>query len=270
MILIIIAIVLLFVLYFKFIKPYRIKHDTIILYTGGCGSGKTYFSVKTIRRLYEKLRFKVFFRNLMHKIKREDLEVVNVYSSIPIRLKRNLYTYELTNDILLGESQIPFNSIVFIDEVNLFMSQWDMKNPNSRFVECFVSLYRHLTKGGYMVLNTQNVHKINHIFRYCASESFNLHGFRKITPFFVYTNCRRISLSDDVISVSTDMLEDSEMHLWSFNNPFFKRYDTYCHSNAIKDAPKHVNETHKQLKSTHIIKIPKKLIEDSHFDKEYL
>ena len=55
-VLIISGIILLIVLY-KILKPYFIKHDTTILFSGGLGSGKTLESVKLSIILIRKQRF---------------------------------------------------------------------------------------------------------------------------------------------------------------------------------------------------------------------
>ena len=62
-ILIIIGIIALVFLY-KWLKPYIIKYDTTILFTGGLGSGKTLESVKKAMTLTRKNRFfKYYFHN---------------------------------------------------------------------------------------------------------------------------------------------------------------------------------------------------------------
>lgn len=271
MIFVLLFVVLAIIIYFK-IRPYIIKHDTIALYTGGGGSGKTYFSVKDVCKLYRKQKIKVFFKNIKHALKRDKIkEKVVVYSNMPI-IKKGLFGFnsvELTDDILLGVKRIELNSIVFIDEINLYISQFELKNPNLRFLELFISLYRHITKGGYIVANTQNVNKVHHIFRYCANESYNLHGFTKITPFFYYTRCRRISLGDDIKNVSTETLEQGERIIWSINNPFRRKYDTYAHSEVIASAPFATLKKHIKLKSEKLLKIHKER-QNSHFDEKYL
>ena len=60
----------LFILFF-IVRPYLIKYDTIIAFTGGLGSGKTYLSVKYALRLLTKQRLKVwFFNNIGRYIRR--------------------------------------------------------------------------------------------------------------------------------------------------------------------------------------------------------
>ena len=44
-------VIALSIIIFFIIKPYFIKYDTIIAFTGGLGSGKTYLSVKYALRL---------------------------------------------------------------------------------------------------------------------------------------------------------------------------------------------------------------------------
>ena len=66
LILIIGLIVLVFILW-KWLKPYFIKHDTTLLFTGGLGAGKTLEAVKTAIILVRKQRFyKYTCYNLIH------------------------------------------------------------------------------------------------------------------------------------------------------------------------------------------------------------
>lgn len=57
-IIIIIAIIVLLLIF-----NYRQKHDTIVAYTGGLGSGKSLLSVQTSIKLLKKNRIKVWFYN---------------------------------------------------------------------------------------------------------------------------------------------------------------------------------------------------------------
>lgn len=71
------AIILLIVLFF-ILKPYFIKHDTTILFTGGLGSGKTLESVKRAIVLIRKNRFfKYYWANFKIKIKNKYRKLYN-------------------------------------------------------------------------------------------------------------------------------------------------------------------------------------------------
>ena len=149
---VIIGIILLFVA-IKLIKPYFPHQETIKAYTGGLGSGKSLFSVKEARKLYFKNCRKVRWYNRFHKNKRP---MPKLYSSIPMRISRKEYAEVLTHRHLLLWEKIEPRSVVFIDEIGAFASQFDFNNPliKKNFDE-FIRFFRHYTRGGYMVVNDQ-------------------------------------------------------------------------------------------------------------------
>lgn len=55
---IIVVLVIAFIVY-KIVKPYFVHYDTVIAYTGGLGSGKSFMSVKMAKKLLRKNRRKV-------------------------------------------------------------------------------------------------------------------------------------------------------------------------------------------------------------------
>lgn len=76
-VLIIAGIIGLIILYFV-LKPYVIKHDTTILFTGGLGSGKTLESVKRSIVLIRKMRLlKYYIYNNNNKIIRLWVKIIN-------------------------------------------------------------------------------------------------------------------------------------------------------------------------------------------------
>ena len=62
---IIAAVILLIILW----KCYKIKYDTVIAFTGGLGSGKSFLSVSMAVKLLRKNRRKVKWHNRKEKIK---------------------------------------------------------------------------------------------------------------------------------------------------------------------------------------------------------
>jgi len=104
-IIIIIAIFLIWLI----LKVYFEKFDTIIAYTGGLGSGKTFKGVQQSVKLLKLNRFKVKFNNL--KIKffnffRKEKKCINnevplLYSSIPIFIKQKNKAFNMYNLVKL-------------------------------------------------------------------------------------------------------------------------------------------------------------------------
>ena len=91
---------IIFILYL-IVKPYIIKHDTVALYTGGLGSGKTLIAVTDCLRLLRRNRFKIWWYNIWHKTKKEK---PMLYSSIPIRISKKEMSIDLkTEHVTLTE-----------------------------------------------------------------------------------------------------------------------------------------------------------------------
>ena len=134
------TIALILFIIFMLIRPYFIKYDTIIAFTGGLGSGKSYLSVKYAIRLLRKNRLKVWFHNAVgrkiskvfqpKKPMKPKLEKPMLYTSIPVRISKNEYSIILTERHLLLCDKIIEKSVVFIDEVGSFASQFKYKHPN--------------------------------------------------------------------------------------------------------------------------------------------
>ena len=123
MVTIILLIVFIFLVWLV-LKVYFEKFDTVIGYTGGLGSGKTFIAVTKSCRLLRKNRFKVWFYNFRIKIsnifrvekKKKIDEVPNMYSSIPVFIKqknRKFKTYNLVK--LRYKYWLEYNKNSFID-----------------------------------------------------------------------------------------------------------------------------------------------------------
>lgn len=250
--LLIIAILLII---FFILKPYFIRHDSVVLFTGGLGSGKSFLAVKTAKKLLRKNRLKVWINNHLKPWKSK-LEKPVLYSTIPVKISRKEMSYQLKQEhILLTERQIPL-SITLIDEISLVRSQMEWKDVNDENIEEWCTLYRQYTLGGYLVMTTQNTSKCNYHFRYCVNSAFNLSKFRKFLCFY-WVNVRNISLIDDIKSISDSHLEDSESRIFGIS--FGRSYDTYCFSNRVKTVPFGLPIKHKKLKTNHLPTLPKKI-----------
>ena len=60
---------ILFVIGFIVIQPYRLRYDTICSFTGGLGSGKTFMSVETAIHLWIRNSTRTKLYNFFHKKK---------------------------------------------------------------------------------------------------------------------------------------------------------------------------------------------------------
>lgn len=248
---IILIIIIVGFLLFKILKSYNEKIDTVICYTGGLGAGKTFISVQKAIKILKRNRFNLKIMKLLKPKQYQDYEMPMLYSSIPIRINKNEWAKKLTIEHLLLQERIVPRSVVFIDEVGSFASQFDYKNqnikPRSAFDE-FVRLFRHYTLGGTLIVNDQSILNVVLQIRRRINRVYVLQGFRKIL-FFWKVNVRNISTSDEIINISDEQLEKSYSTLWGFKFSRIKNYDTYCYHIRYLEVPQGVFEDYQVLQS---------------------
>lgn len=95
-IILILILIILIIILWKILKPYFIKHDTTILFTGGLGAGKTLEAVKTAQVLIRKQRFyKYYSHNFFHvKLKNYFAKKINLHRLDKTKYKTHLTTYK--------------------------------------------------------------------------------------------------------------------------------------------------------------------------------
>ena len=247
------------------------KVDTITAFTGGLGSGKTAESVYLAIRLYKRNLRKARKENAkLKRLKKPLNDLPKFYSNIPVRVSGKIYSTPLTEDILLLRKRMPLYSIVLMDEVSLFATQFEYKNPNiiDNFNE-FVRLFRHYTKGGYLVVNDQCSENINLWIRRRLNVVQNLSKYYVIPIIHLVIYLKReISISEEIKQVLTDedSLNDSNKVCVKWR-PFFYRktlrhYDTYCYSDRYKRVPKDRSiKKYTQLKTNDLLVVSKNRVE---------
>lgn len=258
MVLLIVAAVLL-VIWFV-VKPYFIHYDTVLAFTGGLGSGKSLVSTQYAIRLLRKNRWKVRFWNLRHPKKKKAKPLL--YSSIPFRISRKEWAVKLTPDHLLLRKHITEKSVCFIDEIDAFASQFDynLKNILENFNE-WCRLYRHYTKGGYLVCNTQATDNLVLQIRRRVNTVFNLMHFKKWF-FLVYTvKVRNISISEELKTIEEEDVEDNMSTLFGFLPIFMKHYDTYCYSGRYDTVPELPEGQYSRLKTNVLLTCPRQKVQ---------
>ena len=319
-----ILIVIALIIYLS--KAYFVKHDTIIAYSGGLGSGKSLNSVITSKKLLNKNRFKVTLSNFFNKIKcfitkKQFVKKPTplLYSSIPILIKKSMYKHrvknitgyvltrsglefyktkfvssldyeyakqlgyfskkvlednliqidekkyvkdfveystELTDDHLLLQTKLVPKSVVFIDEIGSYCSQFEYNNPNAKetFDE-FCRLFRHYTLGGYMVVNDQCSENIVLYVRRRLNTIFNLMNCRHFLCFY-WVQCRNICISEEIKTVLNDNqnAEDGLRLIFGIL-PSKKTYDSYCYSARYDSVPESDSIYYERLKKHKLLKI---------------
>lgn len=248
-------VIALVILFFWIVKPYFLHYDTLIAFTGGLGSGKSLMSVKQALKLLRKNRLKVWWYNLWHPRKKRPRP--KLYSSIPVRISRREYAEVLTpQHLLLWEALVP-RSVVFIDEIGAFANQFLYKHPLilNNFNE-FVRLFRHYTRGGYLVCNDQCSENIVLEIRRRINVVFNLMHFKKFL-IVCWCKCRNISISEEIKTVEEGNTEDNMRTLFGLLPLFWRHYDTYCYANRYLSVPKGISTRWKQLQTNALLALPK-------------
>ena len=191
------------------LKSYRLDtKDTVIAFSGGLGSGKTFLSVRTALRALRWSRFLWRLDKLLHPVSRKHDPKPELYSSIPIRTvtgilrKKETFSHKLTPEILLLQERIPPRSVVMIDEIGSFMSQFEYRAVNANRLDEFVRLFRHYTLGGKFICNDQCSENIVLQVRRRLNTVYNLMRFRKL-PLLPVWHCRvrNILISEEIKTV---------------------------------------------------------------------
>lgn len=154
-----IIIILLVILGIWFVlKVYFEKYDTIIAYTGGLGSGKTFKGVQQSIKLLRKNRLKVKFYNIKTRFlnlfrKEKKLVVTEIpmlYSSIPIFIRQKRFEFKMCNLVKLKYSYwVDYNNnnnskisrYILRSDYELMLSNNIIKRRDvSRFIESSLEL----------------------------------------------------------------------------------------------------------------------------------
>lgn len=250
----ILILIALFLLGWWLLKPYIISYDTVCAFTGGLGSGKSLMSVKMALKLLRKNRMKVKWHNLFHKNK---IEKPLLFSSIPLRVSRKEWALQLREEHLLLSARLPEKCVVFIDEIDQFASQFEFKEPNilENFNE-WARLFRHYTKGGYMVCNAQSSDNIVLQIRRRMNTVFNLMQFKKHFFRFYTVRIRNITIAEDIKTIEEENAEDNTSRAFGYI-PFLRRYDTYCYSDRYNSVPFTQEYVYCSMKLNTFIRAPK-------------
>lgn len=226
-------------LYFKFFKLYKVKN--VIFVDGSLGTGKTFFSVSMAVRLYKKQlrRYKVLkwlcgSLSFIPKMKEQGDKLEEPYLYSNIRL-RNIDYVKVTADLLCRKGfRFGYRSVLLIDEFSLMADQYTYKDREiSERLSIFFKLWRHETKGGYIVINSQSTSDLHYSIKYVLSDYLYIHHKSKF-PLITCLKVQEMAYCGDkdgsqVTNVMTDDIETNLRVMLVFNR-YYKYYDTYCYS----------------------------------------
>ncbi len=271
----VIAIVFALIVLYFYIRPYTRRYDTVVAYTGGLGTGKSFLSAETVEVLYKKAVFRTKLYNLFHR-KKNRQPIPEVYSSIPISFRvgfrKRKYSLVLRPEHLTLQRNIVPGSVVYLDEIDVFCNQFgltnpniiemstkkdvqrrkleavhDIKSPDSGLVDEEIRLFRHLfsnhTTGveAKLVCNSQATSNIVTVIRRRMNTVFVLSTFRKwglpfCRPFFYTVKCRNITITDEITNMAEENAEDNMRIIIGFF-PRRRRYDTHCYRGRAETIP---------------------------------
>lgn len=254
---------------FNYIKPYFIKYDTTILFTGGLGSGKSLNSVKTaivlIRKqyifkyvFYNKiiLPFKNYvirpIKNIFIKLKNKRRKKQNLdplkliqkeqkrkqpelYSNIPIKyrkfwFKKREWSKQITPEHLTLIKDIKEYSVVLLDEFPQFVNQFNWDEELvKKNLNEFITFFRHYI-AGYLILNAQATSDIVVQIRRKLNQAIWCYNFKKWFWIIYTVKMCDIMLSEDVSTMSTAFIEDNTKTHFGLLLGMRKTYNSRCYS----------------------------------------
>ena len=232
---IIVLVIIGFILYKFFKKKYnavRIHGNSVLCFTGGLGSGKTFSAVTYAVKNYKIDRFLYKIKLLKHK--------PYIISNIPVRVSKKEWANVLTREMLLLEERIPERAYIIIDEIGSFADQYSFDNPNvmGTFTE-LVRFYRHYVNGKF-IFTDQSLSNVIFSVKRRTVVNYCLEDFRKGTFIPTYTiKCTVQKVCDgEVVNVNNLINNQKTDYLYGLI-PFWRRwkaYDTRCYSDNYKPA----------------------------------
>ena len=249
----IILIVLIVFVLWKVARSYRLNtYDTVLAFTGGLGAGKSFMSVKKARELLNRKRREVWFYNLFHPKNKKERPML--YSSIPVKVSRKEMAIKLLPEHLLLQRKIIRGSVVFVDEIGGFCSQFDYRVANSAVWDEFVRYFRHYVQG-YLICNDQCSENIVLQVRRRLNTVYNMMGFRHFL-FVYWVKVRNITVSEEIKTIEEQNTEDN-MKLLIGLLPHFRAYDTHCYYCRYVPVPEVLEHVHVSMSMMDILTMTK-------------
>jgi hypothetical protein len=252
---VLILFILVGVLYLLFIinkKIYKISNNSVLAFTGGLGSGKTLTAVNTAVSKHRK-HYRNWWINqhiaITRKQKNQKLMLSHtpplIYSNVPVASK---YYVPLTKEHLILELKIHEKSIVIIDEVGQFASQYDWENPLVKNeLQEFIRFYRHYIDGT-LIITDQNSDNIVVAIRRRINVIYNLNDLVKLLPIPYFTLIRTqitpITITEGLMTVEKTDVGELQKHFvymlitkkWYESRMYKHRYDSvpYDYTTGVK------------------------------------
>lgn len=246
-------------------KSSKVNNNTVVVFTGGLGSGKTFLGVKTAIKSYRKALFKWRF-NKIFSIKKRNCEKPLLFSNIPInygRFIKRKYSEKLIAEHLLMYFKIPENSVVFIDEVGQFASQNDYNNQViTDLLQEFIRFFRHYVNGRLIMTDQSNSNIVVQI-RRRVNVVYNLLDFKKVTfGFFYKISFFKMISAEDNLQNNNNVNSDESPYFCGLLPLFSKNYESRCYKKNYNPIVKnYINKPFDNFYSNYFIDL------NYHFDK---
>lgn len=235
-ILILIAVILLLVFYFRYFKNPTIS--TLTMITGGVKVGKTLLSVKCAVREYKKrlwiYRFKRYVVRFFLPKKFKDLEKPVIYSNIPLKCPYVM----IDKDLLLRRKRFIYGSVIYINEASLVADSFSIRDQRfNDSLKYFNKLIGHETKGGILIYDTQNILDVHYNIKRSASQYIYIIKNTKLLFHHVLTY-KYLSGQDDVLNVNIGNTDNKdEVYHCLVSKKYYKYYDRYSYSILTDSLP---------------------------------
>lgn len=264
----------------QLLRSKRISNNTVICFTGGLGSGKTFHAVKYAVRAYKSARWRYRFSKIpvlgwiLLKFNKATKNKPVMYSNIPVvikyRGKHPEFSRPLLKEHLLMTKPIEEGAIVLIDEVGQFASQYDHDNPYvMENVQTLIRFFRHFINGR-LFLTDQCSDNIVVPIRRRVNIIYNLNDFHRVLFLPIYKcSVKELTVTEDVKNIK-DVAEREEEYFCGLLHYFNRkpRYDSRCYSELYMNEPdKYPPEAWEKFKTKYLIDIEATEEQRKHYKK---
>lgn len=226
--------ILLFLYFFVYKKYVSLPLNHLSLVNGGLGSGKTTFAVaKAISQHKKAIRSWWICKTLFFWSKNKVFDTPpRLYSSQPLN-----YPYvPLTSDILLGKKVPVPKSIVLWTEASLGADSMSYNSSQQKAFVQFIKLYRHISLGGYMFIDTQAIKDLNYAIKRSCNSYIWIEKFRKL-PFLLWYKVRVMLYQDETtLNINSSNPSDDTRNVLILKH-VWKKFYTYNYHGLYKNVP---------------------------------
>lgn len=236
-ILLVLVVIAIIIIIRQYLGSYRIGDENIVLFSGAPGTNKTYLCIQYAIRRYNKQLFKYRIKKLKSKLifwqKKEELEKPRLYSNIPIKIKKNQWSYKLEKEHLLLVKKINKGSVIVLDEIGEVADQYSYNNVlvQVNFQE-LIRFVRHYGEEWYIYTTDQSIENVVVQVRRRIALNLILYKLRKF-PFRFF----KVLLKEEIINSPAMSLIPNERVYYIFGRyrkEKKKYYDTHCYSERYK------------------------------------